>query len=118
MTRISPTDVSALLNGVAQGRLVFDDIISYIHDHYHYIPIAFENGDIHNAKGQNEGSAKILSFAKMHGLNQLDTLSLFAEHYLAVLDTPEGTDHANIRNFRFYGWQGVHLPSLALSPRG
>lgn len=52
-----------------------------------------------NAAGENEGSAKVFGFAKHHGLSQLDTLKLFGEHYAQVQATPNGTDHANIRNF-------------------
>jgi HopJ type III effector protein. len=36
-------------------------------------------------------------------------LSLFAEHYAAVLATPEATDHQNIRQFMQNGWDGIDL---------
>lgn len=61
---------------------------------------------VHNAAGENEGSAKIFGLAKHHGLNKLDTLQLFGEHYAKVKATPKGTDHANIRNFLHWGWNG------------
>ncbi|MDO5651658.1 MAG: HopJ type III effector protein [Moraxella sp.] len=111
------TDVSALLNAISLGKLNFQDVLSFIHDHYHYTPVAFDNGELHNAAGENEGSAKIFAFAKLHGLNQIDTLALFAEHYQAVLANPEGNDHANIRNFMHYGWLALNMPTPALQER-
>lgn len=114
---MSATDVSALLNALELGKLQFNDVLSYINDHYTYMPTAFANGEVHNDAGQNEGSAKVFAFAKLNGLNQLDTLKLFAEHYHAVKESPNGTDHANIRNFMHYGWQGFDMPKLALTPR-
>jgi hypothetical protein len=41
-------------------------------------------------------------------------LQLFAEHYQAVLASPEAQDHANIRNFMQHGWAGVRFASAAL----
>lgn len=111
------TDVSRLLNGLESGTLKFADIIAYIDANYNYTPINFTNGEVVNPAGTNEGSAKVFSFAKLHGLNQLDTLKLFGEHYQSVLDTPDGTDHANIRNFIHYGWSALGLPNNALSKR-
>lgn len=109
--------ISALLHGIETGVLNFADIIVFIDSHYTYTPVEFQNGEIANAAGTNEGSAKVFSFAKLHGLNQLDTLKLFAEHYQSVLNNPDGTDHANIRNFIHYGWQGFGLPKNALTPK-
>lgn len=114
---MATTDISRLLNGIEQGNLVFKDVIAFIDANYVYTPVSFTNGEAVNPAGTNEGSAKIFSFAKLHGLNQLDTLKLFAEHYKSVLDTPNGTDHANIRNFMYYGWQGLGLPVNALTER-
>lgn len=111
------TEVSKLLYGLESGELSFKDVIAHIDGHYSYHPIEFYNGEVVNPAGTNEGSAKVFSFAKLHGLNQLDTLKLFGEHYQAVLDSPNGTDHANIRNFMYYGWQGVGMTINALSPR-
>ncbi len=110
-------DVSRLLHGIDLGQLTFADILAFIDAHFIYTPVTFYNGEMVNALGVNEGSAKIFSFAKLHGLNQLDTLKLFAEHYQAVLNTPNGVDHANIRNFMHYGWQGFGMPVSALTPR-
>lgn len=111
------TDISRLLNGIEQGGLMFKDVLAFIDANYTYTPVAFHNGEAVNPAGTNEGSAKVFSLAKLHGLNQLDTLKLFAEHYQAVLDKPDGTDHANIRNFLHYGWQGFGMPVSALTAR-
>lgn len=110
-------DISALLNGIETGALKFADVLGFIDQNYHYTPIQFNNGEVVNLAGTNEGSAKVFSLARLHGLNQLDTLKLFAEHYQSVVATPDGTDHANIRNFMHYGWQGVGLQKNALTPR-
>lgn len=111
------TEISHLLAGVANESLAFADVLAFIEQHYTYTPVEFVNGDMTNPAGTNEGSAKVFSLAKLHGLNQIDTLSLFAEHYRAVLATPDGTDHANIRNFMHYGWHGFGLPTNALTPK-
>lgn len=114
---MSATDISRLLAGIANQSLKFADVIAFIEANYHYTPVEFSNGEVVNPAGTNEGSAKVFSLAKLHGLNQLDTLSLFAEHYQSVLATPDGTDHANIRNFMHYGWHGFGMPTLALKPK-
>ena len=55
-----------------------------------------------------------MSFAKLNSLSQEQTLALFAEHYAAVLATPEGTDHQNIRQFMQHGWDEVQFQAEAL----
>ncbi len=55
------------------------------------------------------GSAKVFSFAQLQGLNQTQTLSLFAEHYASVLATPDATDHQNIGQFMLNGWDGIGI---------
>lgn len=113
------TDVSALLNGVEQRAINFAQVIEFIDSNYNYHPQPFVNGYIHNAAGENAGSAKVFGFAKLHQLTPVDTLKLFAEHYRSVLATPQGTDHPNIRNFMYYGWQAFlmqHNPLTAKTP--
>lgn len=114
---MSNTQISKILAGVADQTLSFADVIAFIESNYHYQPVDFANGEVNNPAGTNEGSAKVFGLAKLHGLNQLDTLSLFAEHYRAVLANPDGDDHANIRNFMHYGWQGIGMPTNALTPK-
>lgn len=114
---VNAQEVSALLNAVNNEKMNFAEVIAFIESHYAYTPVNFVNGEQHNQAGTNEGSAKVFGFAKLHNLNQLDTLTLFAEHYRAVIATPNGTDHANIRNFMHYGWQGFSMPVNALNAK-
>ncbi|TXJ07198.1 MAG: HopJ type III effector protein [Acinetobacter sp.] len=106
-----------LLLQLQTGTAKFSDVIAYIDARYQHTPTAFQNGTQHNAAEQNQGSAKVFCFAQLNGLNQADTLNLFAEHYQAVLDTPEGTDHQNIRQFMQNGWDGITFEGEALTVR-
>ncbi|WP_350608898.1 HopJ type III effector protein [Pseudoalteromonas sp. AC40-MNA-CIBAN-0181] len=47
----------------------------------------------------------------------MDTLKLFGEHYAKVQATPNGTDHANIRNLLHWGWQGFLMQKNPLTVR-
>ena len=96
------------------GHLAFADVIRYIEDHYTVHPTAFRNGNQYNEASQNQGSAKVLYFARLHDLNKEDTLLLFAEHYRAVLDDPAGSNHQNIRQFMENGWEGVTFEGKVL----
>ena len=78
---------------------------------------AFKNGDIYNDTTQNQGSAKVFSFAKINNLSKADTLLLFAEHYRAVINNVNGTDHQNIRQFMQHGWSGIEFESDALKAK-
>lgn len=109
------SDVSALLNGVEQKAINFSQVLEFIDSNYHYQPQKFVNGLVHNQAGENEGSCKVFGFAKLHQLSPVDTLKLFAEHYRSVLATPNGNDHANIRNFIYYGWQAFLMEHNPLS---
>lgn len=108
------SDICALLNAVETGKMTFVGVIAFIDDNYHYTPTAFTNEQISNTAHENQGSAKVFGLAKQHGLNQIDTLKLFGEHYHSVLNNPNGIDHANIRNFLRYGWQGFSMPKNPL----
>jgi hypothetical protein len=104
-----------LLAQLKDGSAKFADVIAFIEARYQHTPTAFQNGAQFNAATENQGSAKVFSFAQLEGVNQADTLSLFAEHYASVLATPEGTDHQNIRQFMQNGWDGVKFEGQALS---
>lgn len=104
-----------LLAQLKDGSAKFADVIAFIEARYQHTPTAFQNGAQFNAATENQGSAKVFSFAQLEGLNQADTLSLFAEHYASVLATPEGTDHQNIRQFMQNGWDGVKFEGQALT---
>ena len=106
-----------LLAQLKDGTAKFADVLAFIEAHYQHTPTAFKNGAQSNAATENQGSVKVFSFAKLQGLNQADTLSLFAEHYAAVLTTPDATDHQNIRQFMQHGWDGVTFDGTALSAK-
>jgi len=87
----------------------FNDVISIIDEHYRYIPTRFTNGTdndvVINTAGENEGSCKIFSFARINNLNKEQTLNCFGQYYRDdVLNHPKGSDHQNIRTFMKYGW--------------
>ena len=103
-----------LLKQLESGEAKFADVISYIEARYTHTGTAFQNGQQHNAATENQGSAKVFSFAQLNNLDQAQTLSLFAEHYAAVLATPEATDHQNIRQFMQNGWDGIQFDGTAL----
>lgn len=103
-----------LLEKLRNKSIQFTDVLSYIESNYDISASAFVNGNQENAENQNQGSAKVLSFAKLNDLSEEDTLLLFAEHYQAVLDTPDGIDHQNIRQFMISGWDGVKFDKTVL----
>src|SRR5690606_28454544 len=109
--------VRQLLEQLDSKTLQFAAILAYIDTHYTYTASAFQNGSKYNAEDENQESAKVLSFAKLHNLSQNDTLKLFAEHYEAVQLTPQGTDHQNIRQFMQHGWTGLQFDRQVLQEK-
>ena len=98
------------------GSIAFSDTIAVIDAHYDFTPTAFCNGELQNQAGQNNGSCKVFSFARLHGLTRDQTLYCFGAYYRDdVLKHPEGTDHQNIRNFIKTGWEGISFDGNALS---
>ncbi|MGP9801756.1 HopJ type III effector protein [Rheinheimera sp. NSM] len=95
----------------------FEQSINLIDSLYLFTPVAFKNGDLYNSAGENNGSCKILAFGLLHQLSAPQTLHLFGDYYRAVLDTPKGTDHQNIRNFIRNGWDGVAFDTPALTAK-
>ncbi len=96
----------------------FSDTIAVIDAHYTFTPTAFHNGTLRSEAGQNNGSCKIFSFGKLHGLTPRQTLACFGDYYRKdVLGNPQGTDHQNIRNFMQTGWEGVIFEGEALRPK-
>ena len=99
----------------------FDQTMQMISENYDYSPTRFTNGEgeamVINEAGTNEGSCKIFAFAQLQALSVQQTLALFGQFYRHdVLQHPQATDHANIRNFMKSGWVGIHFdqPALAL----
>lgn len=102
----------------APDRVNFADTIAVIDAHYDFTPTAFRNGELDNAAGQNNGSCKVFSFAKLQQLTPQQTLHCFGSYYRDdVLQHPEATDHQNIRNFMQFGWDGVVFQGTALSAK-
>ncbi len=114
--------VNELLEKIKNLRPVsFAETMATIDSYYHYQPCKFSNGlgeeKLENDAGRNEGSCRIFAFAKMHGLDQQQTLALFGDYYrLEVLGNPDGTDHQNIRHFMKFGWAGIEFKGEALIP--
>jgi hypothetical protein len=109
--------LSALLTALKEGTVTFNEVIEFITANYEHQPTAFKNGNIYNEAAQNQGSARVFAFAQINELSEADTLYLFAEHYKAVLATPDGSDHQNIRQFMAHGWPGIMFEGDALVPK-
>ncbi|MFT5557724.1 MAG: hypothetical protein ACI892_000065 [Marinobacter maritimus] len=98
--------------------IVFSDVLDLIEKYYNFTETAFKNGPHLNLAGQNSGSCKIFSFAKLHDLNTLQTLACFGDYYREdVLKHPQAKNHQNIRQFMISGWQGIDFSSQALAPQ-
>jgi hypothetical protein len=100
----------------------FQDVMQIIDEYYQYTPTKFTNGKnddtIINEAGQNEGSCKIFALAKLLQLSEQATLNCFGSYYRDdVLQHPQGNDHANIRTFMKYGWQGIQFSGTALQAK-
>lgn len=91
----------------------FAKTLEVIADHYNYKAGTFFNGSIENSAGTNEGSCKIFAFAKLNDLSRDEALACFGHHYYDVLKNPNGTDHANIRQFMETGWSGIRFEGHA-----
>lgn len=99
-------------------QVVFNDTIAVVDSNYQFTPTAFRNGELENAAGQNSGSCKLFSFAKLHNLTAAQTLQCFGDYYrVDVLQHPDATDHQNIRNFMRFGWEGVVFEGNALQEK-
>jgi len=96
----------------------FKEVIAFIDGNYNFTPTRFTNGNTINEAGENNGSCKLFSFAKLNDLSKEETLALFGNFYRTdVLQNPEGTDHQNIRNFQQFGWDGISFDGDALKQK-
>jgi len=94
----------------------FQDTMSAIGTAYIYSPTTFTNGKLVNQAGENEGSCKLFAFAKLQGLDEVNTLACFGAYYREdVLQNPESDNHQNIRNFMQTGWDGIKFDKVALT---
>ncbi len=98
-------------------KVTFQETIAIIDAHYDFSPSLFINGKVTNKAGENIGSCKIFSFAKLHQLGVEETLSCFGKYYEDVVNTPEKNDHQNIRNFMNTGWKGVSFENETLQKK-
>lgn len=104
----------AKLNTTPQS-ITFPETIAVIEENYRFTPTAFQNGNQHNAAGENNGSCKLFAFARLQNLSKDQTLASFGAFYFEeVLGVPNGTNHQNIRNFMISGWDGIHFDGSAL----
>merc|ERR1712176_1375278 len=87
--------------------LMFGEFVEMVDESYESQLLEFKNGDVVNKPGENDGSAKVLSYAALADFDKETTLKLWGQYYRDVKATPDGTDHQNIRNFMKYGWDGV-----------
>ncbi len=102
----------------APESIAFTDTIAAIDAAYDFTPTAFSNGALRSETGQNNGSCKIFSFARLNKLSAQETLACFGDYYRKdVLGSPDGTDHQNIRNFMKSGWEGIKFKGEALKPK-
>jgi hypothetical protein len=98
--------------------IAFNDTIALIEALYDFTPTSFSNGDLLNEAGKNNGSCKLFSFARLHGLTQQQMLACFGDYYRKdVLGNPDGMDHQNIRNFMKTGREGIRFEGEALKPK-
>lgn len=95
----------------------FPETIAHIDEKYTFTPTTFKNGNQINNAGENNGSCKILAFAQLQQFTKEETLSLFGDFYQDVLNSPDATDHQNIRNFMIFGWDGIHFDGEALQAK-
>jgi len=94
----------------------FTETMSVIENQYQFTETAFTNGEQSNAAGENSGSCKLFSFAKLNQLSEAQTLACFGAYYRDdVLAHPDADDHQNIRQFIINGWSGVKFSAEALA---
>ena len=118
MEKLSKISVFLKALATQHEAVAFRDVIALIEEQYDYTPVAFINGNVRNPPGQNEGSCKILAFAKLQGLSPEQTLHCFGHYYRDdVLKRPQGDDHANIRQFMQTGWAGVQFETMPLTKK-
>ena len=98
--------------------ITFSEVMETIELHFIFTETAFTNGKQHNQAGENSGSCKVFSFARLHQLTEHQTLALFGEYYRDdVLKNPDLDDHQNIRQFMQHGFQGITFEKEALTAK-
>ena len=77
--------------------LMFEEFIELCDNEYEYGLIEFKNGDIVNKEGENDGSAKVLSYAALAQMDKDMTLKVCIYYVHSLL-----VDHINV--FRLLDW--------------
>lgn len=99
----------------APESIEFPDVIALINKRYSFTPTAFRNGSMINEAGENSGSCKLFSFARLHDFSAEQTLACFGAYYRAdVLKNPDGDSHPNIRQFMKTGWDEIEFDGVPL----
>jgi len=94
----------------------FEETMAVIEGNYDFKATTFNNGDIINKSGENNGSCKLFAFAKLQGLTEQQTLNCFGLYYRDdVLKNPDGIDHQNIRHFINSGWSAIKFENQPLT---
>ncbi len=119
--QITMNSLNKVINQIKNipDKTAFDDVIEIIDEFYRYTPTRFYNGAdkniIINASGENTGSCKIFTFARLNDLDKDQTLNCFGKYYREdVLMHPEGSNHANIRAFIKHGPDNINFDNDAL----
>ncbi len=103
---------------LTKGDISFEQTMAIIDQLYTFTETAFDNDGLHNDAGQNSGSCKLFSFAKLHNFNQQQTLNCFGQYYHDdVINNPNGDNHQNIRHFMTASWAGITFKGEALTVR-
>ncbi|MBT3727100.1 hypothetical protein HOG21_05480 [bacterium] len=77
----------------------FDDFIAFVDKYFMLISTGFNNNGLKNNKFKNEGSLKVLAFAKYCKMTDVTEIAgLFKGYYKDVLKDPKGDNHQNIRH--------------------
>ncbi len=115
-------DMSAHRIKLADNSAMFAETLALVEKWYNISPSAFNNGigeqQVQNAQGKNEGSLKVFALARLNGFTPEQALACFGEHYRDVLNTPDGSDHQNIRQFMIHGWAGIEFKAVPLTLKG
>ncbi len=99
-------------------KIEFSETMGVIDQYYDFVEAAFRNGALDNSLGENSGSCKLFSFAKIHQLDETKTLACFGSYYRDdVLKNPDAENHQNIRNFMDTGWGGIVFSRNTLTKR-
>src|SRR5690606_13220024 len=97
------------------NQITFSETMTVIEENYNFTPTAFQNGETYNNKGENSGSCKLFSFAKLQKFSEHETLACFGNYYFDdVLKNHSNNDHQNIRNIIKAGWSGISFKNEAL----